>query len=90
MWTPAERYQASKQLQRRGWVSLLGAAKILGISYPTIQKMKRKGEILTTFVGTHRITKGELQQAAKKRGITIDALIRQPSLSIPIIDEQEE
>lgn len=81
MWTLMERHQASRQLHSKGWVSLLGASKILGISYPTIQKMKREEKIVTTHVGTHRVDRNELLRVAKERGIAIDILIGRSSPS---------
>lgn len=84
MWTPLERHQASQQLKHRGWVSLLGAAKLLGVSYPTIQKMKREGKIQSTYMGTHRVDKNELLRVAEERGISSAALIGQSSSTVEI------
>lgn len=69
MWSVAERYLAIKELHEKGWVSLRGAAKILGVSYPTIQRMKRDGRIISTIIGTHRVDEDEILRVAKEMGI---------------------
>jgi len=68
MWSIAERYQAVKQMDERGWVSLRGAAKVLGVSYPTIQRMKNDGRIVTTDTGTHRVEREEVLRVADAIG----------------------
>lgn len=41
-----------EQLQRRGWISLNQFAKLIGVSYPTALKMRKRGQIVTQRVGS--------------------------------------
>lgn len=86
MWSIAERYQAVKQMDERGWVSLRGAAKVLGVSYPTIQRMKNDGRIITTDTGTHRVEREEVQRVAEAIGAPSIHYLRR---SVQIVSEED-
>lgn len=50
-------------LLSRGWVSLRQFAKIIGVSYPTAQRMKNNGDVKVVKVGgVHRVYSDEVKR----------------------------
>lgn len=50
-------------LRQRGWVSLRQFAALIGVSYPTVLKMRKRDEVIAQRVGgTWRVYTGEVRR----------------------------
>lgn len=75
------------KLLSRGWVSLNQFAKIIGVAYPTAQRMVKRGEVNVTPVGgVNRIYTDEVKRFLKEgnaaKGTGEGASSSQPDLDI--------